>query len=1091
MGRHSYLSSKLRSCRFGAALLPLGVLTSVAAPLVRPASAQPRRVELTIAATTDVHGRLRGWDYFTGTADPAHSLAAAATIVDSARRANPDGVVLVEGGDILQGNPLLYVAARVRPTPVHPVIAAMNVMRYDAAVLGNHEFNYGVPLLQKAIFQAGFPFVAANVVDAKGRPFVAPLTMVTRRGLRVAIVGGTTPGAMVWDRENLKAAGLTVTDIVPAVRQRVQEARRRNADVVIVLLHSGLSEPASYDTVGTGLPSENVAGRIPREIDGIDAVVYGHSHRELVDSTINGALVMQPRNWAGSVALGTLTLERRKRRWVVVEHKGRSVRVAGHREHPEVLAASRGTHEATVAWVNAPVGRTTVAWPGDSARVADMPITDLVNEVMRRTSGADLSATAAFSLDAGLDIGAVTQAELSRLYPYDNTLRAVRISGTQLRAFLEHSARYYRTVGNDGVAPNGIIDPSVPGFNFDVVSGAEYTIDLRQAAGARITRLSVKGRDVQPTDSFTMAVNNYRQGGGGGFAMLAGAPVVYNRDLDIRQLIIDEVRKAGALNPAQYAQRNWTLEPATARAQAFAEQTRGRSAEPGGGRPAGTTATMGAAPAPKAGQRTVRVIAMSDFHAALRPQFDQGNQPVGGAVALSAAIRRAQADCVSPACEHVVIDAGDLFTGTPASDWNDGRPTVDVVNRLDVTAGALGNHEFDFGQDTLRARLRGLRHAVLGANVRGPDGRRPEWLRSDTIVDRHGVRIGIVGAAGTHTTETASRRKVGALTFLDPVPVFAERVKALRASGAQVVIAVIHDGGRCDRDRPTVCTGSGIDVGKRVAALGADRPDVYVMGHAHVNMTLEFDGMPVVEPTSSGRGIIVVDVPLGGGTAVATIVPVSGTVVAGAHVQMDSIVQAAVASVASRLSQPVATLAAPMRRSGAQNAVGNLLADAMRSAAGADIGMWNNGGIRAELAAGPLTYGGVHYVAPFANMVTRVRVRGTTLLQILESVLERGRPDAHVSGMVVVYDAARPQGARIVSASDAAGRAIDPARMYTVAMNDFMVENDFREQLAGAVATEFLTVKDIDAVAAFLRRQPQPVRGDDTVRIRSIPPGSL
>ena len=225
------------SFALGAALLPVVGSSLLVTLSPRPLASQraPRRVELTIAATTDVHGRLRAWDYYAGAPDPAHSLAAAATIVDSARKANPDGVVLVEGGDILQGNPLLYVAARVRPTPVHPVIAAMNVMRYDAAVLGNHEFNYGVPLLQKAIGQAGFPFVAANVLDAQGRPWVAPMAMVVRRGVRVAIIGGTTPGSMVWDREHLKSAGLTVTDIVPAVRARVQEARRQKADVVVVL----------------------------------------------------------------------------------------------------------------------------------------------------------------------------------------------------------------------------------------------------------------------------------------------------------------------------------------------------------------------------------------------------------------------------------------------------------------------------------------------------------------------------------------------------------------------------------------------------------------------------------------------------------------------------------------------------------------------------------------------------------------------------------------------------------------------------------------------------------------------------------------
>lgn len=1083
MGRHSYPHWYPQRAPWvpGRALI-LGALSALcaAAPGLSIAQRAPRRVDLTIAATTDVHGRLRAWDYYAGAPDPTHSLAAAATIVDSARKANPDGVVLVEGGDILQGNPLLYVAARVRPTPVHPVIAAMNVMRYDAAVLGNHEFNYGVPLLRKAIGQAGFPFVAANVLDAEGKPWVAPYTMITRRGVRVAIVGGTTPGSMVWDRENLKAAGLTVTDIVPAVRRSVQAARRANADVVIVLLHSGLSEPASYDTVTTGLPSENVAGRVPREIDGIDAVVYGHSHRELVDSTINGALVMQPRNWAGSVALGTLTLERRGRRWTVVARRGQAVRVAGHAEHPAVLAAARGTHEATVAWVNEPVGQTPVAWRADSARVADQPITDLVNEVMRRTTGADLSATAAFSLEAALDSGAITQAELSRLYPYDNTLRAVRISGAQLRAFLEHAARYYRSVGADGRAAGGIVDPSVPGYNFDVVSGADYTIDLRQPVGQRITRLQVKGHDVQPTDSFTMAVNNYRQGGGGGFSMLAGAPVVYDRDLDIRQLIIDEVRRAGTLDPARYATRNWTLEPASARAQAYAEQTRGRRAESGGTAP----------PAARPGQTTLRVIAMSDFHAALRPQFDQGNSPVGGAVALSAAIRKAQDECRSPACEHVVVDAGDLFSGSPASDWDAGRPTVAVMNRLDVAAGALGNHEFDFGQDTLRARIGDLRYAVLGANVRGPDGAMPRWLRADTIVVRNGVRIGIVGAAGTHTPNTASRRKVGALTFLAPAPVLAERTRALRAAGAQVVVAVIHDGGRCERDRPTVCTGSGLEVGRQLATMGAGRPDVYVMGHAHVNLALDFDGMPAVEPTSSGRGIVVVDVPVGGGPARSEVRPVRGGETAGAAAGLDSIVNVAVARVRPRLEQPVATIAEPMRREGPQNPVGNLLADAMRDAAGTDVGMWNNGGVRADIAAGPLTYGGVHYVTPFGNLVARVRLRGTDLLRVFEATVDGQRPDAHVSGVTVEYDSTRPRGARVVRAVLANGSAVERDRIYTLALNDFMVENDFRAQLAGAIATEFLTVRDIDAVSAFLRRQPQPVRGDHTARVRAISSGS-
>lgn len=1093
MGR---LSNSLGWARFPRHVL-LGLVSALLTPLTAPLVAQPRRVDLTIAATTDVHGRLRGWDYYAGTADPAHSLAAAATIVDSARRANPDGVVLVEGGDILQGNPLTYVAARVAPTPVHPVIAAMNVMRYDAAVLGNHEFNYGVPLLRKAVAQAGFPFVAANVLDDKGRPFVAPLAWVRRKGLNVAIVGATTPGSMVWDRDNLKAAGLTVTDIVPAVRDRVREARRRKADVVVVLLHSGLSGAASYDTIATGLPSENVAGRVPREIDGIDAVVFGHSHREVIDTVINGALVMQPRNWAGSVSLGTLTLEKRKGTWTVVARTGRAVRVDGHREDPAVLAAAATSHTNTLEWVSSPVGRTTVAWRADSARVSDMPITDLVNEVMRRAAGAELSATAAFSLDAGLDTGSITQAELSRLYPYDNTLRAVRLTGAQLKAFLEHAARYYRTVGADGRASGGITDPSVPGYNFDVVTGADYTIDLSQPVGSRITRLRVRGREVQPTDSFTMALNNYRQGGGGGFSMLAGAPVVYDKDVDIRQLVIEEVQResqrAGTLDPARYATPNWTIEPASARAQAYAEQHRGRAAESRGQAPAAAAqgaAARGGAPTVPPGGRVIRVIAMSDFHAALQPRIEGGNNRVGGAVALSAALRKAQQECVAPQCGSVIIDAGDLFTGTPASDWDAGRPTVAVVNRFDVAAGALGNHEFDFGQDTLRMRIRELRHGVLGANVRGADGRMPAWLRADTIVVRNGVKVGIVGAAGTHTPGTASIRKVAGLRFLEPVPVFTERMRALRAAGAEVIVAVIHDGGRCERGQPPVCTGGGIDIGRKLAALGKERPDVYVMGHAHVNLALDFDGMPAVEPTSSGRAVVVVDVPVGGGAARTQIRNVPGDVIAGADPAVDSIVNTALARVEVKVKEPVATLAAAFRNGGSQNAVGNALTDAARVIGNGDMALWNNGGLRAGLDSGPLVFGGVHEVTPFGNTLVLVRMRGGDLFRLFDRGIGFRGAGIHVSGVQVLFDAARPEGQRVVQLLDPAGAPIDREKIYRVVLNNFMVEDEYRDVLRAAVSTEYLPIRDSDAFAAYLRRQPQPVRPDASVRVRPITPGS-
>ena len=1053
-----------------------------------PSAAQSGRFDLVIAATTDVHGRLRAWDYYANAADPTRTLAGAATIVDSVRRANPGRVLLVEGGDILSGNPLLYVAAKVAPPPVHPVIAAMNVMHYDAAVIGNHEFNFGVPALRAAIAKAAFPFVAANVRDAQGRAFVAPYTLIDRQGVRIAIVGGTTPGSMLWDRDNLRDAGLTVTDIVSSVRLAVAEVKKRKADVVVVLLHSGLDGAATYDTVSTGLPSENVAARVPREIDGINLVVYGHSHRELVDSTINGALLVQPRNWAASVAVATLTLEKSKGKWAVVKHRGQSVSVAGHAESPAVLAASAATHRATVAWVATPVGRTAVRWRADSARVVDAPITDLINEVMRRESGAELAATAAFSLDATLDTGAVTQAALSRLYPYENTLRAVRITGAQLRAFLEQSALYYRTLAPDGSAPmGGLVDPRIPGYNFDVVSGVDYVIDVSRPVGARITTLTRNGRAVQPSDSFTMAVNNYRQSGGGGYAMLANAPVVFEKDVDIRSLLIAEVAKAGTLDPARYATVNWRLEPAAARAIAYHEQNRGRAGVAAAVAPS-AVAPSAVAPAARglAPQgRTLRVISMSDFHGALSNRPDERGRTQGGAVALSAAIEKARRECTAP-CQSVVVDAGDLFSGAPASDWDAGKPTVAVFNRLHVVAGAIGNHEFDFGQDTLRMRLKELTYAVLGANVRGADGRPLPWMRGDTVVVRGGVRIGIVGTAGEHTATSTKVRNVRQLTFLAAAPIISDRVRSLRAGGAQIVIAMAHDGARCDRDKPDVCTGGGLDIIEQLT----DKPDVFVMGHAHTNIALRRRDMPVVQTSSNGRAIAVVDIPLDGGVARAEIRSVYGEDRAGADRVVDSIVTAANAKVQTRMNRPVATVADALLRRGNQYPLGNLVADAARVKGNADFGAWNNGGIRTDIPAGPLTVGDVHGISPFGNVLVRVRLRGRDLVSAAERWVWNGRPNSHVSGLTIEYDPAKPQGQRVIRVLGANGAPLEPDRIYSLAINDFMIDDPEGASLARTISVEVLTVRDLDMLASYLQGLPQPVRGDATERIRAIGAGA-
>lgn len=513
-------------------------------------------IPLIIAATTDVHGALRGWDYFTNRADSTRGLTRVATILDSLRAADPGRVILVDAGDLLQGTPITSIALRDSLRP-NPIIAAMNALGYDAAAIGNHEFNYGLGYLNRAIAQARFPFLAANAYRADGRPAYAPWTMVERGGARVAIVGGTTPGSMVWDRDKLLGR-VDVRDILPGVRAAVTEARGRGADVVVAVLHSGLDGPSSYDTVRTGIASENVSARVAREIPGIDVVVFGHSHRELADTGIGGVLLQQPRNGAASVSVARLTLVRENSRYRVATKRGTLVRARGHAEQAALVAVTDDAHRRAVAVVQQPLGTTASAWRADSARVRDTPIIDFILEVQRRVAGADLASSSAFNLNAGFGPGPITMADVAELYPYENNrLRAVRITGLQLREYLEFSARYFRA----GVPADSLIDPGIPGYNFDIVAGVDYEIDLRRPIGSRITALTHAGRAVKDDDSFTLALNDYRQSGGGGYAMLQGARLVYDGQESLRNLLIAEIRRAGVLEPSRYFQRNWRLVP--------------------------------------------------------------------------------------------------------------------------------------------------------------------------------------------------------------------------------------------------------------------------------------------------------------------------------------------------------------------------------------------------------------------------------------------------------------------------------------------------------------------------------------------------
>ena len=1029
------------------------------APTQLPRSTEP--VDLVVATTTDVHGRVRAWDYYANKAETVRGLTRAATIVDSVRAANPGRVILLDGGDLLQGNPFAYVAARVSRVRTNPIIAAMNAMQYDAAAIGNHEYNYGVPYLDSAIRQAKFPFLSANTyrINPDGVHAYRPWLIIDRAGLRVGIVGATTPGVTIWDAENIRRR-LRFGDIVPVVRQAVQEVRAAGADVVLVTVHSGFNEPSSYDTVTTAVPSENVAARIAAEVQGIDLVLYGHSHKEMQGTTIGDALLIQPKNWATSVDVAHLLVSRVGGRWKVTAKHGDLVQAAGHAENSAVLAATDATHRETVAYVTTPIGTTPERWSTDSARVKDTPLIDFILETERKAAGSDLASTAAFSTDLVMGPGPITIAQVAQLYPYDNTLRAVRITGKQLRDYIEFSTRYYRTPASATFPLE--TDPQIPGYNFDVVSGVDYVIDVSRPIGSRIIRLDYKGAPVRDSDSFTMALNNYRQTGGGGYAMLSGAPVVYDRQQEIRQLLIDEVKQRGVLRQADYFTPNWRI-------------VRGSQAT--------VSPTAVTQPTFPAGTRFLRIIATNDFHGALEPRPDANGVRRGGAAYVAAAIERARAEC-APNCETLLLDGGDLFQGTPASNLSYGRPVVDYYNRMGYAAAALGNHEFDWGIDTLRARMRQARFGIFGANVRYTDGRDVRWIRNDTIVSRGRSRIGIIGVSTVNTPTTTRAANVVGLRFDDPAPIVDSIGRSLRSRGADFVVVIAHAGAFCDRPPANTCNGEIIDLAGKLTT----KVDAIVSGHTHSLVNTEVKGIPIVQARSSGRAIDVLDLPLGAPALAArhevrelasdTIRPLAS---------IDSIVQRAVARVASLVNRHVATIPVTLTRQGPQYPLGNLIADAQRWAAKGDVAIMNNGGIRTELRAGDATYGSLFEIQPFGNTLYSLTMTGDQLRGLLEAMLGKSSVDDHISGLTIKYDPSKPKGSRIVSVTMSDGTPLSGSRSYNVIVNDFLATGGEGYNAGGrATASRPTNIVDLDALIDYLKSLPSPIVAPTEVRIAPV-----
>ena len=391
------------------------------------------------------------------------------------------------------------------------------------------------------------------------------------------------------------------------------------------------------------------------------------------------------------------------------------------------------------------------------------------------------------------------------------------------------------------------------------------------------------------------------------------------------------------------------------------------------------------------------------------------------------------------------------------------------------------------GQGPNRIKDLELSMAQRQVNVTYADGRSVPWIRGDTIVVRGGVKIGIVGVASPLTPKTTMASNVADLRFASPGPVVNAHVRSLRARGATVVIVLAHDGAFCNgRGAAQACSGEVIQLAQGIT----EKVDAIVSGHTHSVLNTEVNGIPVVQARSGGRAIAVVDLPLDAAGAVAGKARAgvrnvdSDTLAADADIA--ALVRDATAGIAARVSRPIAQLAVPMVRRGDEYALGHLIADAQRAAGQADFAVMNNGGIRADLQAGTVTYGALFELAPFGNVLYRVTARGDALRAYFEKFYDGQRaPRVHVSGITLTWDNTKPAGQRLVGAQLANGTPLDDAREYRLVLSDFMLTGGDGLGLGGAARlTEPLNVQDLDALVAYIRSLPGGVLApDETPRL--------
>lgn len=949
--------------------------------------------QLTILGTSDVHGQLWNWSYEDDKATPV-GLAQVSTVVNEARKENPNGTIVIDNGDILQGTILtddLYNRAPLIDEQ-HPMVAAMNHIGYDAMTLGNHEFNFGLDLIQKLKKEANFPILSANIYQKENNKRFVQGTALRPVDLdndqipdvTVGIIGLTTPHIPKWD--GAKVDTLSFLPLKEEAEKAVHELQGK-ADIVVASIHAGKEDPD---------PAAS-ANEVIKKVAGIDAYILGHDHRSFAE-TMNGpdgpVPVGAPKDTGIEMVRIDLTIKKEQQNWAVQKHKVAIVDTKTYPADETLKEQTKTYHETTQQFIAKEIGTATASFlPQEEvkgipeAQLRPTAMISLINRVQRKVTGAQLSASALFKADSELNAGPISYANVFDIYKYPNTLVSVPILGEKLLVYMEEQAAYYQTPEPDDLTI--AFQAGIRVYNYDIFSGVTYKIDISKPIGSRIVNPTIDGKPVDPKATYTIAMNNYRYEGLLDKGIVTAEPLMATDPDTLRGFIAAYIKDKGTLNPAEELEENWEIIgynfPKKWRDLAVQLVNEGKlqtQTSADGRTPNVVPITKKDVAEKGLHPDTVTIMHTNDIHGRL-----QGNQADVLGMARLKTFQTLQAP-------ELLIDSGDAFQGLPISNFSKGMDMAEIMNQVGYDAMAVGNHEFDFGLDAALALRDKLTFPLLSNNTyKG----KQLLFKPYTIIQKYGKKYAVIGVTTPETATKTHPQNIVGVTFSEPIEATKQTIADILKNETDIDAFIVA--GHLGVDPTTPEQWRGDTLAQALSTTYKDLPIAVLDGHSHTAFPngknfgavmyaqtgnyLNNIGMTTLHFTDSSKHT-------------ATLTEAQSL----AHLPEDASVKALADQAALQFDtwgKEVIIPQNPYQFNGARENVrtretnlGNLIGDAMLAYGQTgfneptDFAVTNGGGIRASIEPGAVTLADTIAVLPFGNRIVQIKVTGAQVKEMFE-----------------------------------------------------------------------------------------------------------